>query len=69
MINTNDEEIKTIEEKNLFEGFSKEERLNLISLKLALDYYKPMVQGKDFQDIDKVKTRAKEFAKFIEKGK
>lgn len=67
MISTNNEQ-EPIVDNTLFEGFTKDERMNFLALNLALNYYKP-VQGKDFQDFDKVTKRAKEIVQFIKKGK
>jgi hypothetical protein len=40
-----------------------------LGISAALQYYKPMVQGKDYQDFEKILKRAKEIATFIKKGK
>lgn len=66
MINTNGDDINV--NNTLFEGFTKEERINFLALNMCLQYYKPMVQGKDFQDFEKINKRAKEMVKFIKKG-
>lgn len=52
----------------LFEGLTKDERINFLALSMCLQYYKPMLQGKDFQDFEKINRRAKEMAKFIKTG-
>ena len=68
MISTNnDNEQEPIVDNTLFEGFTKDERMNFLAMNLALNYYKP-VQGKDYQDFEKVNKRAKEIVKFIKKG-
>ena len=66
MITTNGD--VTSVNSTLFEGFTKDERINFLALSMCLQYYKPMVQGKDYQDFEKVNKRAKEIAKFIKKG-
>lgn len=66
MITTNGDDTNV--SNTLFEGFTKDERINFLALSMCLQYYKPMVQGKDYQDFDKVNKRAKEIAKFIKKG-
>ena len=66
MITTNGDDTNV--SNTLFEGFTKDERINFLALSMCLQYYKPMVQGKDYQDFEKVNKRAKEIAKFIKKG-
>lgn len=66
MITTNGDDTNV--NSTLFEGFTKDERINFLALSMCLQYYKPMVQGKDYQDFEKVNKRAKEIAKFIKKG-
>lgn len=67
MITTNGDDTNV--SSTLFEGFTKEERINFLGISAVLQYYKPMVQGKDYQDFDKILKRAKEIATFIKKGK
>jgi len=67
MITTNGDDTNV--SSTLFEGFTKEERINFLGISAALQYYKPMVQGKDYQDFEKILKRAKEIATFIKKGK
>lgn len=67
MINTNGEEPQV--NNSLFDGFTKDERINFLGINTAMQYYKPMVQGKDYPDFDKILKRAKEIATFIKKGK
>lgn len=67
MISTNNEQ-EPIVDNTLFEGFTKDERINFLALNLALNYYKP-VQGQGFQDFEKITKRAKELVQFIKKGR
>ena len=66
MITTNGDDTNV--SSTLFEGLTKDERSNFLALSMCLQYYKPMLQGKDFQDFDKINRRAKEMAKFIKTG-
>lgn len=66
MITTNGDDTNV--NSTLFEGLTKDERINFLALSMCLQYYKPMLQGKDFQDFDKINRRAKEMAKFIKTG-
>lgn len=66
MITTNGDDTNI--NSTLFEGLTKDERINFLALSMCLQYYKPMLQGKDFQDFDKINRRAKEMAKFIKTG-
>ena len=66
MITTNGDDTNV--SSTLFEGLTKDERINFLALSMCLQYYKPMLQGKDFQDFDKINRRAKEMAKCIKTG-
>lgn len=66
MITTNGDDTNI--NSTLFEGLTKDERINFLALSMCLQYYKPMLQGKDFQDFEKINRRAKEMAKFIKNG-
>lgn len=66
MITTNGDDTNV--NSTLFEGLTKDERINFLALSMCLQYYKPMLQGKDFQDFEKINRRAKEMAKFIKTG-
>ena len=66
MITTNGDDTNV--SSTLFEGLTKDERINFLALSMCLQYYKPMLQGKDFRDFDKINRRAKEMAKFIKTG-
>ena len=66
MITTNGDDTNV--SSTLFEGLTKDERINFLALSMCLQYYKPMLQGKDFQDFEKINRRAKEMAKFIKTG-
>ena len=66
MITTNGDDTNV--SSTLFEGLTKDERINFLALSMCLQYYKPMLRGKDFQDFDKINRRAKEMAKFIKTG-
>ena len=66
MITTNGDDTNV--SSTLFEGLTKDERINFLALSMCLQYYKPMLQGKDFQDFDKINRRAKEMTKFIKTG-
>ena len=66
MITTNGDDTNV--NSTLFEGLTKDERINFLALNMCLQYYKPMLQGKDFQDFEKINRRAKEMAKFIKNG-
>lgn len=66
MITTNGDDTNV--NSTLFEGLTKDERINFLALSMCLQYYKPMLQGKDFQDFEKINRRAKEMAKFIKIG-
>ena len=66
MITTNGDDTNI--NSTLFEGLTKDERINFLALSMCLQYYKPMLQGKDFQDFDKINRRANEMAKFIKTG-
>ena len=66
MITTNGDDTNI--NSTLFEGLTKDERINFLALSMCLQYYKPMLQGKDFQDFEKINRRAKEMAKFIKTG-
>ena len=66
MINTNGDEINV--NSTLFDGFTKEEKLNFLGISEALQYYKPIAQGKDYPDFEKILRRAKDIVTFIKKG-
>ena len=66
MITTNGDDTNI--NSTLFEGLTKDERINFLALSMCLQYYKPMLQGKDFQDFDKINRRDTEMAKFIKTG-